>query len=128
MILNQIVSKDTKKRIKIPEEGYDEESGHYVIHLEKWQSAISDLFRLDKHSLKTLNKHATMTKDVFSYCQQLKHSLENLNKGNYLLLVSIEDNDVSYVFKSCEEFYEYIEHLDEMTTSRKHQILNYLKK
>jgi len=126
-LLDQFVFKDSKKRIKIPQEGYDEKSGHYVIHLEKWQDAISDLYRLDQHSLKTLNKHASMTKEMSNYCQLLKQSLEGLKRGGYLLFLSIEENDVSYAFKFCEEFYEYIEHLDEMTPPRKRQILKYLK-
>lgn len=125
---NQMINKmrTNGTKIKIPEEGYDEKSGYYIIHFEKWTSAIDELYRLDRHSLQTLKKHAAMTSEVSRYCQLLKRSHTNLTNNKFLLFISIDEKTVNYAFQSCQDLYTYIENLDNMTDQRKKQILKYL--
>lgn len=116
----------TKTVMKL-REGYDENTGNYVIDEEKYKKAMRRLYEKDKESIEKTGKHASMDKEVARYCQMMKESKQGIKEGQMLLVANVSEKKVTKIIRTNEELYNFIQTSNDMTEARKRQILRFIE-
>lgn len=113
-------------------EGYQKESGNYVIDHEQLMQGLISLYNIDIRMAQNPDKAKAypLSEGLKRYFGWMKESQKGMAEGKKLILMNMRRKRAMETFESKEALISYVDSLDKkrlMTTKRKNELLAYLK-